>query len=69
MYIEKLEEKKFQEEYGRILYLNGRVSDITNKIINADDAAKLQEAGLALKGFYDSGEYRENMTAYCRTAN
>lgn len=64
MYIEKLEEKKFQEEYGRILYLNGRVSDITNKIINADDAAKLQEAGLALKGFYDSGEYRENMTAY-----
>lgn len=64
MYVEKLEQMQYEKQYARIRYLNGRVNDIFTMIFNANSAADLQTAGLALKEFKESGEWKENVTAY-----
>ena len=62
---EKLEQMQWEREYGRVTYLNDRINAISQMIQNAnDDVVILQEAGLELVQFHESGDWKEAKTAY-----
>ena len=61
---ERLERNAWQNEYGRVTYLNEKINELERGIREAASAAELQDVGLELRQFHDSGDSKEVVTAY-----
>ena len=61
---ERLERNAWENEYGRVTYLNEKINELERGIREAATATELQAIGLKLKQFREAGDSGEVVTAY-----